>query len=116
MRKFFQGFKHAFDGVKYAFQTQINMRFHVLAAAITIISGLIFKLSIIEWGFITLAIALVLSAELFNTALEALTDLLTQEVHPLAKAAKDCAAGAVLITAIFATVVACLIFIPKLIG
>ena len=116
MRKFFQGFKHAFDGVKYAFQTQINMRFHVLAAAIAIITGLIFELSFIEWGFIALAIASVLSAELFNTAIESLTDLATQEVHPLAKVAKDCAAGAVLITAIFATAVACLIFIPKLIG
>lgn len=116
MRKFFQGFKYAFDGIKHAFQTQINMRFHVLAAAIAIIIGLSFKLSFIEWGFIALAIALVLSAELFNTALEALTDLATQEVHPLAKVTKDCAAGAVLITAIFAAIVACLIFIPKLIG
>lgn len=116
MRKFFKGFYHAFDGIKYAFQTQINMRFHILVGVIVIIAGFIFKLTQLEWSLIALAITLVLSAELFNTAIESLTDLATKEIHPLAKVAKDCAAGAVLITAIFAVVIAGLVFVPYLLG
>lgn len=112
MNKFFKGFYHAFEGIKYAFQTQVNMRFHVIVAVIVIMLGVVFKLSVIEWSFIALAITLVLSAELFNTAIESLTDLATQEIHPLAKVAKDCAAAAVLLMAIFAVVIAGLVFVP----
>ncbi|MFT4968551.1 MAG: undecaprenol kinase [Chitinophagales bacterium] len=116
MNKFFKGFYHAFDGIKYAFQTQINMRFHLVVGAIVIVAGIILHLTRIEWAFIALSITLVLSAELFNTAIESLTNLATKEIHPLAKVAKDCAAGAVLITAIFAIIIGCLVFIPHLIG
>lgn len=112
MKKFFKGFYHAFDGIKYAFQTQINMRFHFAVAAAVIIAGLIFKVSATDWMWISLSIALVISSELFNTAIESLTDLATKEIHPLAKVAKDCAAGAVLICSIFAVITGAFIFLP----
>ncbi len=110
MKKFFKGFKFAFEGVIYALKTQINMRFHFAAAFAAIVLALFFSITLIEWFFILLSIALVISAELFNTAIEALTDLSTKEIHPLAKIAKDCAAGAVLIVSVFALIVGLLIF------
>jgi len=110
MKKFFKGFKFAFEGLFYAFKTQMNMRFHFAAAIVAILLALFFSISLIEWLFILLSIALVISAELFNTAIEALTDLATKEIHPLAKIAKDCAAAAVLIVSVFALVVGVIIF------
>lgn len=108
--KFLKGFKFAFEGIIYAFKTQVNMKFHLLATILSIGFAFYFSISLLEWFFVLLSIALVISAELFNTALEALTDLNTKDVNPLAKIAKDCAAGAVLINSIFAFIIGCLIF------
>ena len=69
-----------------------------------------------EWCWITLAIGLVLLAEMFNTAIEYLTDLASPEIHPLAKKTKDVASGAVLIAALVAVVIGLLIFLPKLLS
>lgn len=114
MKKFFKGFSHAFDGIVYAFRTQVNMRFHVFVGIIVVAAGFYFQLSLAEWAIIAIAIGLVLSSELFNTAIEALTDLATQDVHPLAKVAKDCAAGAVLICALLAVILGGIVFIPHI--
>lgn len=114
MKKFFKGFIHAFDGIAYAFRTQVNMRFHVYVAIPVIALGFYFRLTGTEWAIIAIAIGLVLSSELFNTAIEKLTDLATKEIHPLAKIAKDCAAGAVLIFAILAVVLGGIVFIPHI--
>lgn len=108
--KFIKGFKYAFEGIVYAFKTQLNMKFHAMAAILAIALAFYFSINIVEWLFVLLSIALVLSAELFNTAIEALTDLYTRETHPLAKLAKDCAAGAVLIVSIFALLVGIIVF------
>jgi len=66
-----------------------------------------------EWCWITLAIGLVILSEMFNTAIEYLTDLVSPEMHPLAKKTKDVASGAVLIAALMAVVIGLFIFIPK---
>lgn len=110
MKKFLRGFVFAFEGILYALKTQINMRFHFAASLVVIGLGFYFQLSTGEWLFISLAIASVWTTELFNTALEALTDLTTKDIHPLAKVAKDCAAGAVLISALFAVSVGVIVF------
>lgn len=107
---FVNSFKVAVQGIGHTIRTERNIKFQLAAAAAVIAGGLFFSISRIEWLFIGLAITLVLSAELMNTAVEKTVDLVTDEEHPLAKIAKDAAAGAVLITAAFAVIVGLVIF------
>ena len=107
-------FKHAFSGVWYVVRTQRNARIHLTVALVVIALGLWLGLSYTEWAVIVLTIGLVLAAEAFNTVAEAAVDLATAERHPLAKIAKDVAAGAVLLMAITAVVVGLLILGPPL--
>ena len=82
---------------------------------LVVICGFIFHLSVMEWFICILLFALVISLELVNTAIEAVVDLCTpSEIHPLAKTAKDTAAGAVLVSAMASVIVGLMIFIPKL--
>jgi len=90
------------------------MKIHCLVASIVIILGGFYGLSAIEWMFISFAIGGVLALELLNTAIERVVDLVTEELHPLAKQAKDIAAGAVLIYAILSVVIGSIIFFPKI--
>jgi len=107
-------FRHAFSGVWYVVRTQRNARIHLTVALVVIALGLWLGLSYTEWAVIVLTIGLVLAAEAFNTVAEAAVDLATAERHPLAKIAKDVAAGAVLLMAITAVVVGLLILGPPL--
>lgn len=104
-------FGYALQGIVYFIRTQPNAWIHLTAMVAVICLGFYQKLNLIEWVLIVLTIGLVLSAEAFNTAVEKLTDLVSPEHHPLAGIVKDVAAGAVLITAIAATVIGILIFI-----
>ncbi|MCC3380065.1 diacylglycerol kinase family protein [Paenibacillus farraposensis] len=103
-------FRYAAEGVIYALRTQINMRIHVAAALLVIIAGLILRISRLDWLFVCVAMALVTVAELINTAVEAAVDLISPDIHPLAKAAKDTAAGAVLLAAVFAVIIGIFVF------
>lgn len=89
------------------------MRIHFAAGILVSAAGFIFGLSAIEWCIILLLIAGVITLEMVNTAIEKTVDLVTKEYKPLAKAAKDIAAGAVLIYSIAAVVIGFIIFIPK---
>ena len=113
-RKFLKGFTFAFKGIKHAFSSQINFKFHSVSALIVIAAGIYFQLTIPEWLWITAAIAFVLISELFNTALEVLVDLVSPEYNVKAGMIKDLASAAVLVTAVFALIVGLAIFIPKL--
>lgn len=104
------GFKYAVEGVVHVFRTQRHMRFHFLAMVLVLIVSLVFKLKREEVIVLLFTITLVLAAEMFNTAIEAVVDLVTQTYHPLAKFAKDIASGAVLITAINALAIGFLLF------
>lgn len=115
MRKFLTGFWFAYEGLRYAFKTQVNFRFHALVSLLVMGMGFLLDVNKTEWLFILLCIGFVVSAELFNTSLEKLTDLVTTQMHPLAKAAKDCAAAGVLIAAITSAVVGIFIFLPYII-
>ncbi len=106
---------YGFNGIFYTFKKERNMVIHFLVMILVIISGLFFKISITEWLICFLLFALVLSLELMNTALENVVDLVTEEKKPKAKAAKDAAAGAVLIAAIFSILIGLIIFLPKLV-
>lgn len=114
MNKFLKGFTHAIDGIASTYKTELNFRFHAAALVVVLFAGLFFELSATEWMWVALSCTLVLAAELFNTALEALSDALSTAYHPLIKRAKDAAAAAVLITALFSLVVGLLVFIPKI--
>ena len=113
MRKFFRGFIYAGQGLRYAFRTQVNFRFHVLAAVSAVILGFLTNISISEWIWICSAILVVLIVELLNTAIEVLVDLVSPDYHPKAGIIKDVSAGAVLLTALFAVLVGLFIFVPK---
>jgi diacylglycerol kinase (ATP) len=112
--KFFESFIHAWNGMIYAFQTQRNARVHLAAALAAITLGVALHLSPVEFAVIILAIIAVVGAELINTVAEAIVDLVTEAYHPLAKVAKDVAAGAVLWSAIGAIAVGIVIFGPHL--
>ncbi|MFQ3550204.1 MAG: diacylglycerol kinase [Armatimonadota bacterium] len=104
-----KGFQFAIDGVVHVFRTQRHMRFHFLILVLVLIISLVFDLSREEILVLLFTTTMVLVAEMFNTAIEAVVDLVTQSYHPLAKFAKDIAAGAVLITAFNAVAVAFLL-------
>jgi diacylglycerol kinase (ATP) len=103
--------------VRYAFSSQRNFRIHTLITVIAINLGLWLKVTPVEMAILTLTCALVLVLELLNTALESVVDLTVgQTYHDLARIAKDCAAGAVLISAVSALLVASFIFLPLLLS
>lgn len=109
-----RSFGYAFEGIATGIIKERNMKIHCLAVAAVVIAGTIVKLSAMEWCICLLLFALVISLELVNTAVEAVVDLVTEEKKPLAKIAKDTAAGAVLFSAIIAVIVGLIIFLPHL--
>lgn len=109
-------FLHALSGVAAAVKGERNMRIHLIAVAVVVALGAWFGLARSEWVAIILCCAIVISLECMNTAVEAAVDLVSPEIRPLAKKAKDCAAGAVLVSAIGAAVVGSIIFAPKFVN
>ncbi len=108
-----QSFGHAGRGIAEAFKTQHNLRIHAAAIIIVVTAGFLFKLSLLEWGLVVLAVGLVLTAELLNTAIEVLVDLVSPSYHEKAGLIKDIAAGAVLIAAVISVIIGLLVFLPK---
>lgn len=104
----------AIEGILYVVRTQRHMRWHFLSAIVILIISLLLGLTKLEFIALTLAIILVLLAEMLNTAVEVAVDLFHEEFHPLAKIAKDIAAGAVLIAASGAIVIGYLILFPQI--
>lgn len=108
-------FKYAWAGVTYAFRTQRNFRIHVICASLVMMLGSLLHINAVEAAILAVMICLVLVLELLNTALEAVVDLtVEQNYHELAKIAKDCAAGAVLISAIASILVGVILLLPKM--
>lgn len=111
-----QRFGWAGRGVIVLLRTQANARIHAVAAVAVIVAGCVFHISAGEWCAIVGAIGFVFAMEAINTAVEAVVDLASPEVHPLAERAKDVAAGAVLIAAITAAIIGLLVFGPRLLA
>lgn len=99
----------------HAIRTQRNMRIHCLATIVVLALGYILQFSPVELAILTLTVSLVLVAELINTAIETTVDLITPEYHPLAKTAKNVAAGAVLVMALGAVMVGVFLFFNRLV-
>jgi diacylglycerol kinase len=114
MNKFIHSFAVAISGIGFALRTQSHMRFHAFAGLIACLLGLIVSLEPLEWAIILLAIAVVISAEMINTAVEQAVNLASPDIHPIAKVAKDVAAGAVLVAAAISAIIGLLILGPPL--
>ncbi len=113
VKKLVDSFNYAIEGIIYSIRTQRNMRIHMVVAMIVLIGCFFFDLTKIELLVLTITITMVIVAEMINTAVEAAIDATTNYYHPLAKIAKNVAAGAVLITALNALLVAYIIFYDK---
>ncbi len=107
-------FKYAMQGILRAFKTERNLKIHASMMMIVVILGVIFKIAVWEWITCIILFALVIGAELLNTSIEEMVNLLSPEIRVHAKYAKDIAAGAVLIFAIASAIVGAIIFIPKI--
>lgn len=114
--KYSETFKFALEGIRVSFINEKNIRFHLFFSVFVIVFGIIFNLTQTEWMLIFFAIAGMIVVEMINTAIERVVDLVTDQYHPLAKQAKDIAAGAVLIYAILSVVIGMIIFIPKILS
>lgn len=114
LRRRAASFGYAFRGVAAALRSEVHLQFHALATVLVIGLGVYCQLSRTEWALVALAVGLVWSLELVNTAIEAVVNLVSPEYHPLAGRAKDVAAGAVLAGAVAALAVGLLVFGPRL--
>lgn len=114
IKKITDSFNHAIEGIIYAVRTQRHMKFHMVIAILVLLFSLFFDFTKIEMLILFLTISLVIALEMINTAIEATIDVLANYYHPLAKIAKNVAAGAVLVGAINAIVVGYLLFFDKL--
>lgn len=114
LRRFFQSVSYAWAGIVHAVKTQRNMRIHLTVTTFVLLAAWGLEVPRTDVLLLFFSIALVLSLELMNTALEAAVDLVTQEKHPLAKVAKDAGAGAVLVAAIISVIIGLVILGPPL--
>jgi diacylglycerol kinase len=114
-KKFMRSFKYAQAGARHVLATQRNIWIHLAVGVIVLLAAVTLRLPAVELALIILTITAVIAAEMFNTALEALVDLVKPEDHPIAALVKNVAAGAVLALALGAVFVGLLLFIPRLV-
>ncbi len=110
--RFVKSFTYSLDGLIYAYKYEQSMLIHVIATIAVITVNILLKITPFEWLITLLAIGMVLAAELINTAIEATVDLITLEIHPLAKIAKDCSSAATFVLAMMAAVIGFVIYVP----
>lgn len=110
----YKSFGYAFQGLFRTIAHERNMQIHCTAAVLVVIFGVALHISTIEWFVCLILFGMVMGLECVNTSIEATVDLVTEERKPLAKKAKDAAAGGVLIAAIMAGIIGCIIFLPKI--
>ncbi|GGI28455.1 diacylglycerol kinase [Pedobacter mendelii] len=110
----FKSFKYAFNGLRHFFIVEHNARIHLVAAAFAIVISFYLNISTTEWIAIFTVVVIVFIAEIFNSCIEKLADVVSPEINSQIKLVKDMAAAAVLIAAILALAVGAIIFLPKL--
>lgn len=113
--KFLKSLSYAGNGIRHSSIHEINFRIHLFATFAVAVAGFCFAISSTEWLAVITCCTLVLTAEMFNTAIEVFCDCLVKESLPKIKIVKDVAAGAVLVTAIGSAVIGFVIFLPKII-
>lgn len=115
-KRLINSFKYAICGVITAFKEEQNMKIHTIAVIIVVILGITLKISKIEWIICLIIFGMVISAELLNTAIETVVDIVMPEINEKAKIAKDVSAGAVFIQAIISAIIGIIIFVPKIVA
>lgn len=116
MKKFINSFKYAIQGIISSIKVERNIKIHFIIALLVILGGIILQISNIEWLMCIALIFVVISAELFNTAIEITLDVVMPEKNSKVKKAKDISAGAVLMVSIGAAVIGIMIFVPKILS
>lgn len=116
LEKRIRSFGYAFKGIASFLKKEHNAWIHCTAIIVVTIGGFHWGISTTEWCIVLLCFGMVLSAEAFNTAIERLVNLVSPDFHPIAGDVKDVAAGAVLICAIVAAIIGCIIFLPYLVN
>ena len=114
LKKQLRSFRYAWQGIRGCVGREQNLSFHLIVTVAVVALGFGLGITRGEWVVVCLCIGLVISAELFNTAIERLVDLVSPQRHPLAGQVKDIAAGAVLVCALAAIAVGLIIFVPYL--
>jgi diacylglycerol kinase len=112
----YRSFRAALRGLGWLIRSERHFQLHLVAAVAAILLALILGLTALEWAILVVTIGLVLVAEAINTAIEHAIDLTVQQVHPVARTAKDIGAAAVLVAAAISVIIGCLLFLPKLIA
>jgi undecaprenol kinase len=112
MKKLFKSFTYAFRGLLHAFVNEQNFAIEIFCVIAVIAFSIVFNINTLEWFVVIINIGIVLMAELFNTAMENICNMIHKETHPVIKIVKDVSAAAVVIAAACALVCACIIFIP----
>lgn len=115
IKRFFKSFHYALQGIHYALNSDQNLVIHFLVALGVILLSILFKVNPFEMGILGVTILVMISAEMVNSAIEKMVDLITKEHRAEAKIAKDIAAGMVLLTAIGSAIIGCLIFVPYIV-
>ncbi|WP_294588447.1 diacylglycerol kinase family protein [uncultured Bacteroides sp.] len=111
-KKQLRSFGFAWQGIKSCVGKEQNLSFHLITSTVVVVAGFLFGITRAEWLIIILCIGVVIAAELFNTAIERLVDLVSPGRHPIAGQVKDIAAGAVLVCAVAAAIIGLIIFVP----
>ena len=114
--KFFKSFSYALKGIITLFKQEPNARVHLLAAMVALVLGVVLEAAWFEWMIMILVTGGVLATELINTSIEGLADLYSRDYDSRIEKIKDLSAGAVLVAAITALIVAIIIFLPKVLG
>lgn len=114
MERLLDSFKHAFAGIGWVVKEHPNFKIHIIISLIAIFAGYLLEFSHIEFAILLLTVLVVYTAEMVNTAVEEVTDLVTVKWAKQAKIAKDVAAGGVLLSALVAIIIGFLLFLPKL--
>lgn len=113
LSRFFRSFKFAAQGIASAVKREQNIRFHILAGLLVLLAAFFTGISYTEWLVVIGLIGGMIALEMVNSAIERVVDLASPDIHPLAKEAKDIAAGAVLVFAAASAIIGLLIFLPK---
>lgn len=116
LKKQLYSFQNALNGLVWAIKTQRNFRIHLILSALSIIAGIFFRITELEFIIIFALIGIGLAIEALNTAIEEAIDAIHKDWNEAIKIAKDASASAMLIFSICAFIIACLIFIPRIIN
>ena len=116
IKRFTSSVKNSLNGLIYAYLNEQSLTLHVFATIFVLGSGFYFGISKMQWAILVVVMAIIIIAELLNTAIEAVVDLVTDEYHELAKVAKDCASAAAFVASLLALGLYLYVFIPKFIG